>query len=37
MAEVREEGMPMTSERHVLRVPASDLEELRSRLRGARW
>jgi pimeloyl-ACP methyl ester carboxylesterase len=29
--------MPMTSERHVLQVPASDLEELRLRLHGARW
>jgi pimeloyl-ACP methyl ester carboxylesterase len=27
----------MASERHVLRVPDSDLEELRSRLRGTRW
>lgn len=27
----------MTSERHVLRVPASDLEDLRSRLRAGRW
>ncbi len=29
--------MPMTSERHVLQVSDGDLEELRSRLRGARW
>lgn len=29
--------MPMTSERHVFQVPDGDLEELRSRLRGARW
>jgi pimeloyl-ACP methyl ester carboxylesterase len=27
----------MTGERHVLRVPDSDLEDLRARLRGARW
>jgi pimeloyl-ACP methyl ester carboxylesterase len=27
----------MTGERHVLRVPDSDLEDLRSRLRGTRW
>ena len=29
--------MPMTSERHVLQVSDGDLEELRSRLRDARW
>jgi pimeloyl-ACP methyl ester carboxylesterase len=29
--------MPMTPEHPVLRVPDADLEELRSRLRGARW
>ncbi|HTU72477.1 MAG TPA: epoxide hydrolase N-terminal domain-containing protein, partial [Trebonia sp.] len=27
----------MAGERHVLRVPDCDLEDLRSRLRGARW
>ena len=30
-------GAPLTGERPALRVPGTDLEELRSRLRGTRW
>jgi len=30
-------GTQMASERHVLRVPDADVEQLRSRLRGVRW